>query len=149
MNHDMRKVALFINLKEIPESVAQLFPNSLDPNNSSFNPAERMDPKKITILDQMSITLPKIHEDPVAHATCSHETIVKRQIDDRLYYGHKHLHWGIMIVNVDVSRPWHINVDTEYDEILDDYIETREYIEYLDYEIIDPNINYCLKIKKS
>lgn len=148
MNPNIKKVALFINLRNIPESVKQLFPNSLHPN-TDFNPSERMDPEKFAALDRMSTTLPKMHEDPMAYATCPHETMVKRQIDDRLYYGHKHLHWGVMIVNVDVSRPWHINVDAEYDEILDEVIETREYIKYLDYHVVDANINYCNPIKET
>lgn len=40
----------------------------------------------------------------------------------------------ITIVNVDTSRPWTIS---EYDG--------SEYIEYLDYDIIDKNTNFCKK----
>lgn len=36
------------------------------------------------------------------------------------------------IQNVDINRPWHI---AEYDG--------KEYVEYLDYDVIDEKMNYC------
>ncbi len=144
----MIRIATFNNYEKIPEWIKGLFIETLFPMDRVAVPCDKSN--FLYILDKMCEEPPtdfiertKWNVDHRNDGTLVKSVVSINPESDVLIYGPVYREWTIRIREVDETRPWTIMVTEELDEDEEKVISTSEYIKYLDYEVVNKDINYC------
>jgi hypothetical protein len=149
----MIRIATFYNYEKMPYWVKDLFIETLFPMDrvAVFDDKSNF----LYVLDNACATPPSnIIEKAIWNAEHRKDgTLIKTVLsiehnDDLIIYGPTFREWAIYIREVDENRPWTIITSEELDEDEEEVLSTSEYIKYLDYEVVNKEINYCRRITK-